>query len=136
MVNILASDYQVLRDSDLRLDDGESHQLSFHMQNAFHYSTALRNHGVLTFNIRPAESGRLTVRAIGSGPATIMNRTRFSKSHTRLYQEAFNLDAIVSATNDSIGQPIGSLLIEFRAEDGPLILSDIVIHYKILIPVP
>ncbi len=135
MVNIIASDYQVLRDSELRLNDGERQQLSFDMQNAFHYSTALRNHGLLTFNIRPAASGRLTVGAIGSGPTSIMNRRTFSKSHTRMHQEAFNLDAIVSATNDSIGEPIGSLLIEFRAEDGPLILSDIVIHYKILVPV-
>ena len=135
MPTIIASDYQVLRDSELRLDDGERHQLEFDIQNAFHYSTALRNHGLLTFNIRPAESGRLTALAIGSGPVTIMNRRSFSKSHTRLHQEAFNLDAIVSATSDSIGQPIGSLLIEFRAEDGPLILSDIVIHYKIIIPV-
>lgn len=135
MPNIIASDYQVLRDSELRLDDGERHQLEFDMQNAFHYSTALRNHGLLTFNIRPAESGRLTVEAIGSGPSKIMNRRTFSKSHTRMHQEAFNLDAIVSATSDSIGQPIGSLRIEFRAEDGPLILSDIVIHYKIIVPV-
>lgn len=135
MVNIIASDYQVLRDGELRLDDGESQQLEFDIQNAFHYSTALRNHGLLTFNIRPAESGRLTVRAVGSGPATIMNRRTFSQSHTRMHQEAFNLDAIVSATNQSIGQPIGALLIEFRAQDGPLILSDIVIHYKIVVPV-
>ncbi|AXI47182.1 hypothetical protein C1J03_14870 [Sulfitobacter sp. SK012] len=136
MPNVIASDYQVLRDSELRLEDGESHQLQFDMQNAFHYSTALRNHGLLTFNIRPAGSGRLTARAIGSGPVTIMNRTSFSKSHTRMHQEAFNLDAIVSATSASIGQTIGSLRIEFRAEDGPLILSDIVIHYKIIIPIP
>jgi hypothetical protein len=135
MPNIIASDYQVLRDSDLRLDDGDRHQLVFDMQNAFHYSTALRNHGLLTFNIRPANSGRLTVAAIGSGPATIMNRRTFSQSHTRMHQEAFNLDAIVSATSTSIGEPIGSLRIEFRAEDGPLILSDIVIHYKIIVPV-
>jgi hypothetical protein len=135
MVNIIASDYQVLRDGNLRLDDGDRHQLTFDMQNAFHYSTALRDHGLLTFNIRPAESGRLTVVAIGSGPVTIMNRTSFSKSHTRMHQEAFNLDAIVAATSDSIGEPIGSLQIEFRAEDGPLNLSDIVIHYKIIVPV-
>jgi hypothetical protein len=135
MPNIIASDYQVLRDSELRLDDGDRHQLEFDMQNAFHYSTALRNHGLLSFNIRPANTGRLSVVAIGSGPVTIINRTTFSKSHTRMHQEAFNLDAIVSATNDSIGQPIGSLRIEFRAESGPLILSDIVIHYKIIVPV-
>ena len=135
MTNIVASDYQVLRDSELRLDDFERHQMEFDMQNAFHYSTALRNHGLLTFNIRPAESGRLTALAIGSGPVMIMNRRSFSKSHTRMHQEAFNLDAIVSATSDSIGQTIGSLRIEFRAEDGPLILSDIVVHYKIIVPV-
>lgn len=135
MPNIIASDYQVLRDGGLRLDDGDSHPLTFDMQNAFHYSTALRNHGVLTFNIRPAQAGRLTVRAIGSGPVTIINRALFSKSHTRMHQEAFNLDAIVAATSDSIGEPIGTLNIEFSAEDGPLILSDIVIHYKIIVPV-
>ena len=135
MPNIIASDYQVLQDGELRLDDGERHQLEFDMQNAFHYSTALRNHGLLTFNIRPAESGRLTVVAIGSGPTTIMNKRTFSKSHTRMHQEAFNLDAIVSATSDSIGQTIGSLRMEFRAEDGPLILSDVVVHYKIIVPV-
>lgn len=135
MPNIIASDYQVLRDGELRLEDGERHQLEFDMQNAFHYSTAQRNHGLLTFNIRPAGSGRLTVVAIGSGPVTIMNRRTFSQSHTRMHQEAFNLDAIVAATSDSIGQTIGTLRMEFRAEDGPLILSDIVIHYKIAIPV-
>lgn len=135
MPNIIASDYQVLRDGDLRLDDGESAQFPFDMQNAFHYSTALRNHGVLTLNIRPANSGRLSASAIGSGPTTIMNRRTFSKSHTRMHQETFDLDAIVSATNNSIGQPIGALLIDFRAEDGPLVLSDIVIHYKITVPV-
>ena len=135
MPNIIASDYQVLRDGELRLDDGERHRLDFDMQNAFHYSTALRNHGLLTFNIRPAESGQLTVRAIGSGPSTIMNRTTFSKSHTRMHQEAFNLDAIVAATSDSIGEPIGTLGIEFQGKDGPLILSDIVIHYKIIVPI-
>lgn len=135
MPNIIASDYQVLRDGELRLEDSERHQLQFDMQNAFHYSNAQRNHGLLTFNIRPAGSGRLTVVAIGSGPVTIMNRRTFSQSHTRMHQEAFNLDAIVAATSDSIGQTIGTLRMEFRAEDGPLILSDIVIHYKIVIPV-
>ncbi len=136
MPTLIASDYQVLRDGDLRLDDGDSEQFSFDMQNAFHYSNALRNHGLLTFNIRPANAGRLTVRAIGSGPEVIMNRRSFSQSHTRMHQEAFDLDAIVSATSQSIGQTIGSLRIEFRAEDGPLHLSDIVIHYKIAVPLP
>lgn len=135
MPSIIASDYQVLRDGDFEFGDGERHQFNFRVPDAFHFSTALRNHGLLTFNIRPVDSARLTAIAIGSGPVTILNRTFFSKSHTRMHQEAFNLDAIVSETNDSIGQAIGNLLIEFRAEDGPLILSDIVIHYKIRIPV-
>lgn len=135
MVTIVGSDYQVLRDGELRLDDGESRQLPFKVQNAFFYSSAIRNHGLLAFNIRPAQSGRLTVTAIGSGPATVMSNRTFSKSHTRMHQETFDLDAIVSATNASIGQSIGSLLIEFGVRDGPLILSDIVIHYKIEIPV-
>ena len=135
MPTIIASDYQVLRDGSFSFDDGDREQWPFSVPNAFHYSTALRNHGLLTFNIRPAESGRLTVVAIGSGPSTIINRRTFSQSHTRMHQEAFNLDAIVAATNTSIGEPIGSLLIEFRAEDGPLILSDIVIHYKIVVPI-
>jgi hypothetical protein len=136
MVNIIASDYQVLRDGELRLEDGESKQLSFHLQNAFHYSNALRNHGVLNFNIRPANGGRLTVRVNGNGPSTIINRRYFSESHTRMHQEAFDLDAIVAAQFQSAGMDIGSFPIEFRAEDGPLFLSDIVIHYKVIIPIP
>ncbi|WP_371170532.1 hypothetical protein [Aliiroseovarius sp. 2305UL8-7] len=135
MPTIIASDYQVLRDGSFSFDDGDREQWPFSVPNAFHYSTSLRNHGLLTFNIRPADTGRLTVVAIGSGPTTIMNRRTFSQSHTRMHQEAFNLDAIVSATSDSIGQTIGSLLIEFQVEDGPLILSDIVVHYKVAIPV-
>jgi hypothetical protein len=136
VVNIIASDYQVLRDGELRLGDGESQQLSFYLQNAFHYSTALRNHGVLNFNIRPANGGRLTVRVNGSGPSTIINRRYYSESHTRMHQEAFNLDAIVAAQLQATGSDLGSFPIEFRAEDGPLILSDIVIHYKVIIPIP
>ena len=135
MPDIIASDYQVLRDGDIRLNDGDREQFSFRVQDGFLYSTALRNHGVLTFNIRPVNTGSLTVKAIGSGPTTIMNHVTFSKSHTRMHQEAFNLDKIVSDTNQSIGTPIGSLLIEFQADDGPLILSDIVVHYKVIIPV-
>jgi len=131
MPDIIASDYQVLRDGELRLEDGQTRQFPFVIQNAFHYSTALRNHAVLTLNIRPVDTGRLTVRAVGVGSGTIMNRATFSRSHTRMYQEAFNLDGIVAQANQSIGEPIGTLLIEFRAEEGPLTLSDIVIHYKI-----
>ena len=133
MPNIIASDYQVLRDSSFQLNDGEEKQFTFHTQNAIHYSSALRNHGVMSFNIRPVNSARLTVRAIGLGPVTIMNRFKFSKSHTRMYQEAFDFDAIVAATLDP-GNP-NNFDIEFRAEDGPIILSDIVLHYKILVPV-
>ena len=135
MVTIIGSDYQVLRDAEIRLEDGEKEQFQFKVPNAFHYPSAVRNHGLLGFNIRPAEAGRLTVKAIGSGPTTVMSNRSFSKSHTRMHQEAFDLDAIVSATNNGIGQPIGFLLIEFSVRDGPLILSDIVIHYKIGIPV-
>lgn len=135
MPMIIASDYQVLRDGEVRLDDGDKVQYPFVVPDAFHYSTALRNHGVLNFNIRPTNTGRLRVQAIGGGPTMIMNRIRFTKSHTRMHQEAFNLDAIVSATGDQIGTPIGSLLIEFRVEDGPITLSDIVLHYKVAIPV-
>jgi len=134
MPNIIASDYQVLHDGELRIDDGERHRLRFVMQNAFHYSASSLNHGLLAFNIRPAGTGKLTVRAIGSGPEVVMSNRTFSKSHTRMHQEAFDLDAIVAATNHSIGEPIGSLLIEFQGKDGPLILSDIVIHYKIVVP--
>lgn len=135
MVNIIASDYQVLRDGTLQLDDRETQQYTFQVQTGFHYSGALRNQAILSFNIRPANAGRLTVRAIGSGATTFVNRRFFSQSHTRMHQETFDLDGIISATNQSVGEPIGSLPIEFRAEDGPLILSDIVIHYKIIIPV-
>ena len=135
MANIVASDYQVLRDGELRMNDGDTKSFPFHIQNAFHYSTALRNHGVLTFNIRPANSGRLTVQVNGSAPASIINRRTFSKSHTRMHQEAFNLDAIVAAQFEATGTNIGCFPIEFRAEEGPLILSDIVLHYKVLIPV-
>lgn len=135
MPDVILSDYQVLRDGELRLEDGDRRQLTFDMQEGFLFSTALRNHGVMTFKIRPAETGRLTVRAIATGPATLINRARFNKSHTRVYQEAFNLDGIVAQTNDSIGQPIGSLLFEFEGEDGPLILSDIVLHYKKIVTI-
>lgn len=135
MTTLVGSNYQVLRDTELRLEDGESQQLRFKVPNAFFYSSAMRNHGLLAFNIRPADTGRLTVTAIGSGPATVMSQRLFSKSHTRMHQEAFDLDAIVAATNTSIGDPIGSLMIEFAVTDGPLILSDIVVHYKIGIPV-
>ena len=135
MVNIIASDYQVLRDGELRMNDGDIKTFPFHIQNAFHFSGALRNHGVISFNIRPANSGRLTVRVNSNGPSTIINRRFFSASHTRMHQEAFDLDAIVAAQFDSAGTNIGSFPIEFRAEDGPLILSDIVLHYKIVVPV-
>lgn len=82
MVNVIVSDDQVLRDGDLRLDGGESAQVSFIIQDGFHYSTALRNHGIMSF--------------------------------TRMHQEAFNLDGIVSAASQSIGQPIGSLFSEWK----------------------
>lgn len=130
---LIASDYQVLRDSEITLGEGAKRRAQFQwfVPEHFLFGTERRDAAVLSFNIRTPDFAKLTVKAIGNGPTTILNGTGFAEGFTRTYQEAFDLAGIVSETGDVIGTPIGSLLIEFSVEDGPAVLSDIVIHSKI-----
>jgi hypothetical protein len=71
------------------------------MQNAFHYSTVLRDQGSLDVFHSPgrrATDGGLA----GSGPVTIMNRTSFSKSQSECgNQEAFDQTPSVATSDQS-----------------------------------
>lgn len=135
MAEYFMSDYQVLRDGSVTLGAGNeaSEQYTFVVPDNFAFIGGRRNRAVLTFKLRPQEDARLTVEAIATGPATIVNNAFFSQSHTRTYQEAFGLAEMISATNQSIGTPIGSLLIEFKVRDGPITISDVVLHHKVVV---
>ncbi|MEM9317375.1 MAG: hypothetical protein AAGA70_00010 [Pseudomonadota bacterium] len=130
---LIASDYQVLLDGPIKLGQrGEfKEQFQWFVPKGFLFATQRRDAAVLSFNIRTENAAEVRVEAIGSGPTVILSGTPLAQGLTRTYQETFDLAGIVNDSGNSIGTPIGSLLIEFSVKEGPATFSDIVVHSKI-----
>jgi len=98
---------------------------TFVVPDDLHRSPSDARKAVLTFNLRPTADSEVTVRMHTSD---IMLRRFFSQSHTRMHQEVFDIDAILSTGG---GVPNAGAQVLFNVPSGQVDFSDVVIWYQI-----
>ncbi|MEM7472674.1 MAG: hypothetical protein AAF340_15095 [Pseudomonadota bacterium] len=120
------ADYQVIRDGTFTLQDSTNdvETFTFAVPDDLNRSTSGARKSVLTFNMRPEQDSRVTVRM---HTTNIMTNRSFSQSHTRMHQETFDIDAILSTGG---GVPSEGARVQFIAV-GKVTFSDVVIWYQI-----
>jgi hypothetical protein len=127
MPSTTIADYQVLRDGTFTLDSGlnDVETFTFSVPDDLHSATSGQRKAVLTFNLRPTRDSEVTVRL---HTTNIMLVRDFSRSHTRMHQEVFDINQIL---NTGGGVPAAGAQVLFNVPSGRVIFSDVVIWYQI-----
>ena len=127
MPSTTIADYQVLRDSAFELDSqlNDVETFTFSVPDDLHLSTSGQRKAVLNFNLRPVQDSQVTVRF---HTTNVMLIRPFSRSHTRMHQEVFDIGRVLSTGG---GVPSNGAQVLFNVPSGSVIFSDVVIWYQI-----